>query len=60
MSNVPIVAGLRDNPVAIADFLTRAMETNNLEIIVTALGAVIRAQNVLAVSEAAGLRREGV
>jgi|KBSMisStaDraftv2_1062788.scaffolds.fasta_scaffold1118476_1 probable addiction module antidote protein len=60
VSNVPIVADLRDNPVAIADFLTRAMETNNLEIIVTALGAVIRAQNVLAVSEAAGLRREGL
>ena len=31
MSNVPIVAGLRDNPVAIADFSTRALETNNLE-----------------------------
>lgn len=31
VSNVPIVADLRDNPVAIADFSTRALETNNLE-----------------------------
>jgi len=51
---------LQNNPVAIADFLTRAFETNDLELIVAALGTVIRAHNVLAVAEAAGLRREGL
>ena len=51
---------LRNNPVAIADFLTRAFETNDLQLIVEALGTVIRAHNVLAVAEAAGLRRESL
>jgi probable addiction module antidote protein len=51
---------LRDNPIAIANFLTRALRTNDLELVVAALGSVIRAQNVLAVAEAAGLRREGL
>jgi probable addiction module antidote protein len=56
----PRPAELRDNPIAIANFLTRALRTNDLELVVAALGAVIRAQNVLAVAEAAGLRREGL
>jgi probable addiction module antidote protein len=51
---------LRNNPVAIADFLTRAFETNDLQSIVEALGTVIRAHNVVAVAQAAGLRREGL
>jgi probable addiction module antidote protein len=51
---------LRNNPVAIADFLTRDFETNDLQSIVEALGTVIRAHNVLALAEAAGLRRESL
>jgi probable addiction module antidote protein len=54
------VAVLRDNPVAIADFLTRAFDTNDQQLILAALAKVIRAHNVLAVAEAAGLRREGL
>lgn len=54
------VAVLRDNPVAIADFLTRAFDTNDQQLIVSACARVIRAHNVLAIAEAAGLRREGL
>ena len=50
----------RDNPEAIAGFLTKAFATNDLEQIVAALSAVIRAQNVLTIAETAGLRGEGL
>jgi len=53
-------AVFRDNPVAIADFLTRAFDTNDQQLIVAAFARVIRAHNVLAIAEAAGLRREGL
>ena len=42
---------LQDNPVAIAAFLTRSFETNDLQHIVAALAVVITAQNVLALAE---------
>ena len=51
---------LRDNPIAIAEFLTQAFETNDLRLIVAAVGTVVRAHNVMAVADAAGLRREGL
>ncbi len=54
----PEMADMKDNPVAIAECLTQAFETNDLAVILEALKTVIRAQNVLALAEAAGLRRD--
>jgi DNA-binding phage protein len=36
----------RDNPTAIANYLTEVIEKNDLEILVRAIGNVMRAQNV--------------
>jgi probable addiction module antidote protein len=47
-----------DNPVAIAKHLTDAFATNNLSLVVAAINTVMRAQNVLALAEATGLRRD--
>jgi probable addiction module antidote protein len=54
-----VKSGLQD-PVAIADFLTQAFETNDLQLVLKALRTTIRKQNVLALAETAGLRREGL
>jgi probable addiction module antidote protein len=50
----------RDNPTAIANYLTEVIEKNDLEILVRAIGNVMRAQNVKALSEETGLRRENL
>ncbi len=50
----------RDNPTAIANYLTEVIEKNDLEILVRAIGNVMRAQNVNALSEETGLRRENL
>jgi len=50
----------RDNPTAIANYLTEVIEKNDLEILVRAMGNVMRAQNVKALSEETGLRRENL
>ena len=50
----------RDNPTAIANYLTQVIEKNDLEILVRAIGNVMRAQNVKALSEETGLRRENL
>jgi probable addiction module antidote protein len=50
----------RDNPTAIADYLTELLRKNDLAILVRAIGNVMRTQNVKALSEETGLRRENL
>jgi probable addiction module antidote protein len=50
----------RDNPPAIAAYLTEAFEKNELEGILDAIRSVMKAQNVKALSEAIGIRRDGL
>jgi probable addiction module antidote protein len=47
----------RDNPAAIAEYLNRALGSGELADFLSALDAVIRAQNVIALSEVTGLPR---
>jgi probable addiction module antidote protein len=49
---------LRDNPAAIAKHLNRAFEKNDLHSVVEAIKIAMRAQNVLALAESTGLRRD--
>jgi probable addiction module antidote protein len=60
MSDVPPPdpATLRDNPVAIAKYLTEVLRKNELVPVLIALKNVMRAQNVKAMAENAGLRRD--
>jgi probable addiction module antidote protein len=50
----------RDNPAAIAKYLTEIIKKTDLAILVRAIGNVMRAQNVKALSEETGLRRENL
>ena len=50
----------RDNPTAIAEYLTETLKKNDLAVLVRAIGNVMRAQNVKALSEETGLRRENL
>src|ERR1700692_3308058 len=50
----------RDNPTAIARHLTEILMKNDLAVLVQAIGNVMRAQNVKALSEETGLRRENL
>jgi probable addiction module antidote protein len=50
----------RDNPAAIAEYLNSALCTNVSADFVAAIGAIMRAQNVLALSEETGLNRENM
>lgn len=49
---------LRDNPAAISKHLDAAFATNDLRIILEAINSAMRAQNVQALAESAGLRRD--
>ena len=49
-----------DNPCAIAEFLSEALKTNKLHSILDAIKSVLLAQNVTALSEATGIRRESL
>ena len=49
---------LRDNPVALAKHLDKAFATADLKVVLEAVNFAMRAQNVLALAEAAGLRRD--
>jgi probable addiction module antidote protein len=49
---------LRNNPAAISKHLDKAFATNDLRIILEAINSAMRAQNVLALAESAGLRRD--
>jgi probable addiction module antidote protein len=51
---------LRDNPAAIAGYLTEMFEKNDLGGILDALNVVMRAQNVVALAESTGMRRDGL
>ena len=53
-------AKYRDNPKAIARYLTEKFAQNDLEEILKALRGVLRAQNVLALARATGLRRDNL
>ena len=50
----------RDDPPAIADYLNHALASDDVGDFVRAIDAVMRAQNVLALSEETGLRRENL
>jgi probable addiction module antidote protein len=49
-----------DNPFAIADYLTEAFSKNDFAGILIALKTVVKAQNVKALSEVTGMRRDGL
>ena len=49
---------MRDNPVQTAAYLDEAFATDNLTEILGALRNALRAQNVMALSRATGLRRD--
>jgi probable addiction module antidote protein len=48
----------RDNPEAIASYLSDAFEKNDIDVILQAIHRVMRAQNVQALAREAGLRRD--
>ena|SRR5262245_20187489 len=48
----------RDNPAAIASYLSEAFEKNEYDAILLALNRVMRSQNVQALAREAGLRRD--
>jgi probable addiction module antidote protein len=48
----------RDNPPAIAAYLSEAFEKRDLSVILPAIKRVMRAQNVQAMAREAGLRRD--
>src|SRR4051794_17074119 len=50
----------RDNPAAIGQFLNDALGKDDLAEFLKAIGSMMRAQNVLALSEETGLRRESL
>ncbi len=50
----------RDNPTAIAQYLTEILEKNDLNILLDAINSVMRAQNVVRLSKATGIRRRGL
>jgi probable addiction module antidote protein len=50
----------RDDPAAIAEYLDHALTRDDLSDFVRAVGAMMRAQNVVALSEETGLRRENL
>jgi probable addiction module antidote protein len=51
---------LRGNPAAIAEYLTEVFSENNFSDTLEALQLVMRAQNVKALSETTGMRRDGL
>ena len=51
---------LRDNPQAIAAYLTDVFDKNDIDEILEAITIVMRAQNVMAVAESTGMRRDGL
>ena len=58
--NPMLKENLCDNPNAIAAYLTEIFEENDLKSILEALKLVMRAQNVLALAESTGMRRDGL
>ena len=60
MTKPPVseLARFRDNPVAIAEYLSKAFETKDLDAVTLAINTVMRAQNVLQLAGVTGLRRD--
>jgi probable addiction module antidote protein len=60
MSKPPVsdLARFRDNPAAIAQYLTKAFQTKDLGVVVLAINTVMRAQNVVQLAAVTGLRRD--
>ena len=52
------LARFRDNSVAIAEYLAEAFQTKDLGAVTLAINTVMRAQNVLQLAAATGLRRD--
>jgi probable addiction module antidote protein len=52
------IKDLRGNPVAVAKHLNTAFSKNDLQSVLEAIKIAMRAQNVLALAEATGLRRD--
>jgi probable addiction module antidote protein len=50
----------RDNPTAIAQYLTEILEKNDLDILLDAINSVMRAQNVMRLSKSTEIRRESL
>jgi probable addiction module antidote protein len=50
----------RDNPALISEFLNEALASDDLAVLVGAIASVMRTQNVVALSEETGLRRENL
>jgi probable addiction module antidote protein len=50
----------RDNPDVIAEYLNKAIASEDFAVLIRAIGMIIRAQNVFALSEETGLRRENL
>jgi probable addiction module antidote protein len=48
----------KDNPYAIAAYLSDAFEKNDLDVVLKAIRRIMRAQNVQAMAREAGLRRD--
>jgi probable addiction module antidote protein len=48
----------RDNPEAIAHYLSDAFDKNDIDVILKAINRVMRAQNVQALARESGLRRD--
>jgi probable addiction module antidote protein len=48
----------RDNPAMISEYLNQSLATDDLTTILAALAAVVKAQNVLALSEGSTISRE--
>ena len=59
-ANKPDPKSLRDNPAAIAEYLNKALAKNDLQTILQALKFVVRAQNVMALAEVTGMRRQSL
>jgi probable addiction module antidote protein len=51
---------LRDNPPAIANYLTEIFDKNELDSILDAMKFVMQSQNVKELAETTGMRRDGL
>jgi probable addiction module antidote protein len=60
MPEKPAPNPFRDNPTAVAAYLSEAFAKNQFTDLVRAIGLMMRAQNVKALSEDTGLRRENL
>ena len=60
MSKGKRIEDYRDNPLAIARYLTEILEKNDLDMLLVAINTVMRAQNVLQLSKSMNVRRRAL